>query len=381
MNRLITSFLALAALAGAALGVTYENKDVVLKNKIYKEPLRFINCRIDLSKVQAPNIFLIKSSGILEDVTTTGADSQILIHGSSNLTFRRITCKGGKIGIEGASGHPWSFKEESEERGILFNPNNMWVLGTNLPAQLSNYALDNSFIGNGTSTQVFKIDQYGSPGAKIWKCDIWKPLTLNKIEVTGIKAPKIIADRGTEFVISAGEQIFERGRLYHYYTYNPKYEIRNIRIEDSLFDGQEIAGISLYWVANFVIENNLVLDTDKDYAIGIEMGRGGVIRHNMALEAFLDTHASVIGLHGRIESVNIYGNDMPVNYNAHGHPTRNLKSDVAVGMDDRNPTPWLPRAIKEALVRRKLPADYYGDEERPIKKEESERLGPPVKAA
>lgn len=206
----------------------------------------------------------------------------IWIIGSSNVTIRDCTLTGFRIGIEAMPGHPWTFRDEAKVRGIesWWKDGDQFVGGVNINGGLESRNKPLTVTGNGTNTVVFKL-QTGEAtdfGRVPYKLD-YLPLTQNAWFATRMRDVRCIAEKGNDVTLMSPE-VWQRGKTYHLYTYNPKFEMRNLQVLGCRFSDCRVAGVSLYYASGFTVSDNVVTGTTDDYAIGFEQCRNGLVERN-----------------------------------------------------------------------------------------------------
>lgn len=281
-------------------------------------------------------------------------DASVMLRftGGSGLEARNSVFEGidrSKIGIEVMPGHPHTFKNEAEARGIKWDPVSQWKGGTNLSAAIGPLGFRNSFKGNGTNKAVINIGDY--PKGPIWKTDIFRPLASNVMEVTSKTNAKVVSESKSRFIIQA-EGNFEAGKTYYWWTYNPKYDVKNIQIINCRFRDIIVAGFSGYFLKGFALQDNIFSGIRDDYGLGVEMGADGIISRNAGFYGSGDGKDPRvrIGLIGRMVNVKVERNIAPVHYNSMGQKGIGITSDTNIKFVGTQ-SPWMSNSIRSTLER------------------------------
>ncbi|MBX3114141.1 MAG: hypothetical protein KF836_06205 [Fimbriimonadaceae bacterium] len=254
---------------------------------------------------------------------------------------------GSEIAVEVLPGHPYSFKDTATNRRIQWNPNARWNGGTNLSAAIGPLGFKNSFRGNGQDRISIRLGTY--PNGPIWKTDGQRPLSDNLVEITGKKSANIISETQNEFVLKA-EGVFERGKEYFWWTYNPQYNVKNVQIVGNQFRDFKVAGFSGYFVDQFALKDNVFSGIREDYGLGVEMGSNGQIVNNDGYFGSGYDPRVRIGLIGRMVNIDIVKNKVPIHYNSMGQRASAITSDSRIQFVGTQ-SPWMSNEERRALER------------------------------
>lgn len=303
-----------------------ENRDANLSNFTFDGEIWLGSGSFNVSNVKCKGFRL---SGVtkanLTQVQTDGAEYGVAAIGGNNITLEKNLFKNHRIGTVVLPGDPHTFKGEAEKRGIAWTEGNQWVTGTNLGGMIR--STDGVyFTGNGTTSAKILFTW---PQGPFWKTDPRLPMKDNYFTVAGKKS-QWVSDDDSGVTIQSNDGVFEQGKTYWLHTYNPKYEVKGVRIIGNTFQDCHVAGVSAFFIAGSLIQDNIVYGSPDDYEIGLEHARDCRIENNIG---FLYPGGDVrvrIGLLLGVENIVIKGNNMPVHYNSKNMPESNLVTDVPV---------------------------------------------------
>lgn len=290
--------------------------------------LQGVSCKgIRLSNVQ---------SATLTKVQTNGADVGLLIIGGGNVSVKNSVFRNHRIGIEGGPGHPWTFEAEARLRGIGRAPGAEWIMGMNLCGMLETRNQGISFIGNGTNKVTIALGKNPNPPFKLDSL----PLSNNHWDISGKNSAYVVSETSNSVVLGA-EGVFQSGVKYWAHGYNQNYELNDIRITDSRFEMNNLAGVSLYFTNNVWIERNYCPDVTTDYEFGLEHSRNAFILDNRSNYGQNRNNLVRIGLLGRMENIVMRGNDLPLAFMHRNQPELGIVADKPINYTNGSRSPWI----------------------------------------
>lgn len=311
---------------GAGAPLVIENRDANLSNFTYDGEIWLGSGSFNVTNVECKGFRLSGVTGAnLTRIRTDGAEYGVALIGGNNVTVKDSHFKNHRIGMVILPGDPHTHKLEAEARGIAWKEGNQWIPGTNLGGMIR--STDGVyFTGNGTTSARIAFTW---PEGPFWKTDPRLPMKDNYYTVAG-KRVQWVSDDANGVNIQSNDGVFELGKTYWLHTYNPKYEVKGIRIIGNTFENCHVAGVSAFFIAGSLIQDNIVWGSPDDYEIGLEHARDCRIENNIGFLAPGGDVRVRIGLLLGVENVTIKGNNMPIHYNAKNEPEVNLVTDSPV---------------------------------------------------
>lgn len=273
--------------------------------------------RVSAARIEGCDLELPGGSRGLE----AGQGVGIWIIGSSNVTVKNCSLTGFRIGIEAMPGHPWTFKDKARARGIdsWWKDGDQFVGGVNINGGLESHNKPLTVVGNGTNSVVFRLQtgektQYGRVPYKL----DYLPLTQNAWYATGMRSVRCTAEMGNDVTLVSPD-VWQKGKTYYLYTYNPAEDLRNLQVLGNRFTDCRVAGVSFYYTAGFNVSENFVTGTTDDYAIGFEQCRNGLVERNLAGTRASDQRMT-IGMIGHQFHHVFAGNGLKISMQANWRP-------------------------------------------------------------